>query len=72
MNMTEQGRVQLGQKCANQEKEIKQLNRLYMQLAAEKTELNRAKQIAETKLARKKEKFELLQQERSVVIKQLQ
>jgi hypothetical protein len=43
-----------------------------MQLAAEKTELNRAKGIAESKLARKKEKYEVLQQERSVVIKQLQ
>jgi len=50
MSMTEQARVQLGQKCVNQEKEIKQLNRLYMQLAAEKTELNRAKTIAESKL----------------------
>ena len=43
-----------------------------MQIAAEKTDLNRAKTIAETKLARKKEKYEVLQQERSVVIKQLQ
>ena len=58
MSMTEQARVTLGQKCINQEKEIKQLNRMYMQLAAEKTELNRAKNIAESKLQRKREKFE--------------
>lgn len=70
--MTEQARVQLGQKCVNQEKEIKQLNRLYMQLAAEKTELNRGKTIAESKLTKKKEKYEELQQKHTVVIKQFQ
>jgi hypothetical protein len=31
-----------------------------MQLAAEKTEMNRAKTIAESKLAKKKEKYEEL------------
>jgi len=61
MGMSEQSRVQLGQKCANKEKENKQLNRLYLQLAAEKTEMNRAKQIAESKLEKKKERLELLQ-----------
>jgi len=70
MSMTEQARVQLGQKCVNQEKEIKQLNRLYMQLAAEKTELHRAKTIAENKLQKKREKYEELQQQHTVVIKQ--
>lgn len=56
----------------NQEKEIKQFNRLYLQLAAEKTEMNRAKTIAENKLAKKKEKFEELQHQYTVVVKQYQ
>jgi chromosome segregation ATPase len=72
MGMSEQARVALGQKCANQEKENKQLNRLYLQMAAEKTELNRAKQIAEGKLEKKKEKQELLQNQLTVTIKQYQ
>ena len=72
MNMTDQARVQLAQKCVNQEKEIKQFNRLYLQLAAEKTEMNRAKTIAENKLAKKKEKFEELQHQYTVVVKQYQ
>ena len=40
-----------------------------MQLAAEKTELNRAKTIAESKLQKKREKYEELQQQHTVVIK---
>lgn len=54
----------------NQEKEIKQLNRMYIQLAADKTDLNRAKTIAESKLENKKEKHEELQKQHTVVIKQ--
>ena len=61
----------MGQKCVNQEKEIKQFNRLYMQLAAEKTELNRAKTIAETKLQKKRERYEDLQLQHVVTIKQV-
>ena len=40
-------------------------------MAAEKTELNRAKQIAEGKLEKKKEKHERLHNDLTVTIKQL-
>lgn len=71
MSMTEQARVQLSQKCVKQEKEIKQLNRMYLQVAAEKTELNRAKTIAENKLQRKREAHEELQKQHQVVLQQI-
>jgi hypothetical protein len=42
-----------------------------MQLAAEKTELNRAKTIAESKLQKKRERYEDLQLQHVVTIKQV-
>lgn len=45
---------------------------MYIQLAADKTDLNRAKTIAEGKLQNKKEKHEELQKQHTVVIKQFQ
>lgn len=43
-----------------------------MQIAAEKTELNRAKTIAENKLQKKKEVYKDLQEQYTAVIKQYQ
>ena len=41
-----------------------------MQIAAEKTELNRAKTIAENKLQKKREVYKDLQEQHTAVIKQ--
>jgi len=45
---------------------------MYIQLAADKTDLNRVKTIAEKKLQNKREKHEELQKQYQVVIKQFQ